>query len=295
MSGFMSSSTAMTIFDGIGSKFSSDSLRANGFTTDLDADGKRSGWVGLGDPLDLNFEFGLDQAGYAGFSLRIDSRSASSAAVAFQLAESIKEKQAAGQKVSGQAKKDLKEAITAKLLSQAPFIPSLVDCIWDLENGRLFVSSTSDKTLQTVIANFQKTFGVSPNLLEVKRDMKEIFAEICHNEQFECGDYVLSPYGSASLATTAQDEDQSQVAVQNSLPAVASALDEGMKIKKLRIVASCEKEPDLLIDFALDDSLAVSGLKLPKAEKGSEADAEFLLKTDICSKVASIVENLASA
>lgn len=295
MSGFMSASASMTIFDGVGSKFNPDALKKHVFTTAIDADGKRVGWVGLGDALDLDFDFGIDQGNLVGFSLRVDSRSASSAAVAIQLAETIKEKEAAGETIKGQAKKDLKESITAKLTSQAPFIPSLVDCLWDLDNGRLLVSTTSDKALQGVLGLFQATFGVTPYLLEPKKEMPEIFAEICRNEQYECGDFILSPFGSASLATSSQEEDKSQVAVQNNLTAVASALDEGLKIKKLRVVATAESDPDLLIDFALDDALAVSGLKLPKAEKGAEIDAEFLLKTDVCLKVASIVENLASA
>ncbi|MFQ8738572.1 MAG: hypothetical protein ACLSAH_23350 [Bilophila wadsworthia] len=49
------------------------------------------------------------------------------------------------------------------------------------------------------------------------------------------------------------------------------------------------------MDFTLDASLTVSGLRFPKAEKGTEDDATFLLNADICSRVADIVEELASA
>lgn len=290
----MSASTSMTLFDGVSSKFNPDALKKHVFTTAIDADGKRVGWVGLGDALDLNFDFGIDQGNLVGFSLRIDSRSASAAAISIQLAEAIREKEASGEKIRGQDRKDLKEAITSRLISQAPFIPALVDCLWDLENGRLLVSSTSDKVLQTVLGLFQTTFGISPEPVTPQKDMSEIFAEICREGQYKCGEYTLSPYGSASLATSGQEEDKSQVAVQNNLVAVASALGEGLKIQKVRLVATTEKEPDTLFDFTIDSSLAISGLKLPKAEKGAEIDAEFLLKTDICLKVASIVEKLAS-
>lgn len=293
MSGFMSASTSMTLFDVVGSKFNPDALKKHVFTTAIDADGKRVGWVGLGDALDLNFDFGIDQGNLVGFSLRIDSRSASAAAISIQLAEAIREKEASGEKIRGQDRKDLKEAITSRLISQAPFIPALVDCLWDLENGRLLVSSTSDKVLQTVLGLFQTTFGISPEPVTPQKDMSEIFAEICREGQYKCGEYTLSPYGSASLATSGQEEDKSQVAVQNNLVAVASALGEGLKIQKVRLVATTEKEPDTLFDFTIDASLAISGLKLPKAEKGAEIDAEFLLKTDVCLKVASIVEKLA--
>ena len=44
----------------------------------------------------------------------------------------------------------------------------------------------------------------------------------------------------------------------------------------------------------LDAALAVSGLGLPKAEKGMDEDATFLLNADACSIVADLVEALAS-
>ena len=69
-----------------------------------------------------------------------------------------------------------------------------------------------------------------------------------------------------------------------------------MKIQKVRLLAASQASPDFQLDFMLDSALAaVSGLKLPKAEKGAEEDAEFLLKSDACSSAADIVEALASA
>lgn len=57
------------------------------------------------------------------------------------------------------------------------------------------------------------------------------------------------------------------MAVQNSLNAVAQALEEGMAIQKLHLVANSDVDPDRQLEFTLDAGLAVSGLKLPKAEK----------------------------
>ncbi len=85
------------------------------------------------------------------------------------------------------------------------------------------------------------------------------------------------------------------MAVQNNINAVALALDEGLKIQKVRLMAASQASPDFQLDLMLDSALAVSGLKLPKAEKGAEEDAEFLLKADACSSAADIVEALASA
>ena len=53
--------------------------------------------------------------------------------------------------------------------------------------------------------------------------------------------------------------------------------------------------PDWQVDFTLDASLTVSGLYFTKVEKGMETDATFLLNADICSRVADMIEELASA
>ena len=42
--------------------------------------------------------------------------------------------------------------------------------------------------------------------------------------------------------------------------------------------------------FSLADDLLVSGLKLPKGERGDDPEATFLLKADACADVARIVE-----
>lgn len=101
--------------------------------------------------------------------------------------------------------------------------------------------------------------------------------------------------GSASLAASEQAEEKAAVAVQNSLNAVAQALEEGMAIQKLHLVATSDADSDRQLEFTLDAGLAVPGLKLPKAEKGAEEDATFLLNADVCTAVADMVEALASA
>ena len=305
MPGFMSNNTAMTVFKADPAKFTSDgkrehallpidSLKAHAFTPDIQADGVRLGWVGLGSPLDYDFAFGLEASGFPGFSLRVDTRKASAAAIKLQLAEALLEKEASGQKVKGKDKKDLKEVITAKLTSQAPWLPALTDCIWNMADARLYVSSAAPKSLQAVLSLFETTFGIQPQALTPKSDMAAIFAEICRAGEFVCGDYTLTPFGSASLATSQQEEEKALIAVQNNLHAVASALDEGLKIQKLRIVATASDRPDLQFDFTLDAALSVSGLLLPKSEKGASQLDDYFLKSESCVRVATILEGLAA-
>lgn len=307
MPGFMSNSTALTLCKADPAKLSPngkrekehpllpfDVLKAHAFTPEIQADGVRLGWVGLGSPLDYDFNFGLEVSSFPAFSLRVDTRKASAAAVKLLFAETLLEKEANGEKITGKDRKDLKEAITAKLTSQAPFIPTLTDCIWDMSSGRLFLSTISAKSIEAVFSLFQKTFGILPQALTPKNDLTAVFAEICRTGEFSCAGYSLTPFGTASLATSQQEEDKALIAVQNNLHAVSQALDEGLRIQKLRLVATSADFPDLPLDFTLDASLGVSGLILPKSEKSADQIDDYFLKLESYVGVAAILEALAA-
>lgn len=294
MSGFMTSTTAMSIFEATGKAPDLDKVRKHGFTPTLGPDGKRVGWVGLGDPLDLDFSFGIEHGQFLAFSLRIDDRKPSSAAIKIRLAEALKEETASHPegKVSGKRKKELKEAITATVTAKADFIPSLVDCIWDLEAKRLYVSTTSDGVLGVVLAKFHKTFGVTPVPASPQRDMAEVFAKVLHESPVVASDMRVSANGcSVTLATSAQQEDKAHVVVVNNDGAVATALKDGLRITKIALLATGDDEGQSL-EFSLTDDLAISGLKLPKGEKEDDAATTFLLKADVCASVARVVEAL---
>ncbi len=291
MSGFMSSTTVMKIFEAQAKEPDSDKLRKHVFTPTPGPDGKRVGWVGLGDPLDLDFSFGIDFGRFLAFSLRIDERKPSSAAIKIRLAEAIKEETAAnGGKVSGKRKKELKEAITATVTSKADFIPSLADCIWDVDAQRLYVSTASESVLAILLELFHKTFGVTPAPISPKADMAEIFAKAFRESISVDGGTEVSANGcSVTLATPEQQEDKAHVVVVNNQGAVATALEEGLRITKMALLAVDGEQETT---FSLADDLAISGLKLPKGEKGDDADATFLLKAEACAHAAHIVEAL---
>lgn len=294
MSGFMTSTTAMSIFEATGKAPDLDKVRKHGFTPAPGPDGKRMGWVGLGDPLDLDFSFGIEHGQFLAFSLRVDDRKPSSAAIKIRLAEALKEEATSHPegKVSGKRKKELKEAITATVTAKADFIPSLVDCIWDLEAKRLYVSSTSDSVLGVVLATFHKTFGVTPVPASPQRDMAEVFAKVLHESPVVASDMRVSANGcSVTLATSAQQEDKAHVVVVNNDGAVATALKDGLRITKIALLATGDDEGQSL-EFSLTDDLAISGLKLPKGEKEDDAATTFLLKADVCASVARVVEAL---
>ena len=250
MSGFMSSTTAITICKVNSTvNFTLDALRTHAFTPDIDADGRRLGWVALGDPLDTDgFELASVVGRYSGFSFRLDTRKASGAVIRLQLAEAVREEIASGKKVGNKRRKELKEAITAKLTARAEFVPSVIDCLWDAEKGRLLVGSASAKAIQPVLDLFKTTFGIDAAPITPTGDMPKLFAAILHGEGYPCEGYTLHPMGSASLSASEQAEEKSTVAVQNSLNAVAQALEEGLAIQKLHLVATSASEPDWQVE-----------------------------------------------
>jgi len=293
--GFMSNSTAMTIFNVEGAeKFELDALHQHVFSPDIDAEGVRRGWVGLGDPLDFSFPFGE-----AAFSLRLDTRKPSSAAIKIQLAEALQKEADPDGKVSSKRKKELKEAITAKVTARSEFIPSLIDCLFDAEGGRLLVSAPTVKAAQQALDLFKVSSGIEPEPIMPQINLSAFFDSLCRKGEFlfegPNNSYHISSFGSASLGRSEQTEEKSLVAVQNNPSAIVSALDEGLTIQKLRLVATLADNPEYQLDFVLDTSLGVSGLRLPKAEKGADKDADFLLKTGMCWTAADLVESLGQA
>lgn len=286
---FTGSTTGFCIFEATAPK-DFEPIHGNAFTDAIDGEGNRSGWVGLGNPLDTDFATGIAHGAFAAFSLRVDTRKAPGAAVNLQLAEAVQKELASGKKVSGKRRKELKEAIVATLTSKAEFVPSLTDCLWDLSRDRLLVSVSSVKAALSVLTCIKATFGFEPTPVVPKTDISALFARLFH-EELQCDDWALAFLGSASLASPAQGEDKAAVTVLNNPGAVGTALNEGLGIQKLLLSASRD---DMQLCFNLDAALAVSGLKLPKAEKGADADADFLLKADVCATVAMLVEKLAA-
>jgi DNA recombination-dependent growth factor C len=289
MSGFMTSTTALKIFAAQVVAPDADNVRQHVFTPTPRPDGKRIGWVGLGDPLDLDFSFGIDHGQFMAFSLRIDERKPSGAAIKIRLAEALKEEAAANEgRVPRNRKKELKESITAAVTAKADYIPSLADCILDVDAKRLYVATTSESVLTSLLELFQQTFGVMPTQLFPQADMADVFAGLFRESATLDGTEVCANGCTVTLATPEQAEDAAQVAVVNNESAVATALEEGLRITKMALATRKDGEETF---FTLSGDLAITGLKLPKGEKGDE-DATFLLKADTCAQVASIVEAL---
>lgn len=270
-----------------------DTLRRGAFNNVMDPDGIKSGWVGLGDLLDTdNFFLASCDNRFAGFSWRMDVRKPSAAVIRLHLEERLRAEKEKGNKISSKRKKELREEITERLTAAAEFIPSLTDCVWDAEKGRLFIFTNSEKTIERICSAFLATFKIDVVPIIPEVDMAEVYGKLQLENGLTINAWELQPMGSASLRSTAADAQSSSVAVQNNSEAVSEALDKGLTIKRIAIVASKRDNVEYQIYFTLNDDLVISGLRLPKPEKGAGDEATFLINASICADCADISQEI---
>lgn len=291
MAGILGSNVTLSLFEADPSAFSAEKLRQHAFVPTLDADLVRFGWVGLGDMLDFErFDFSTPLEGYVAFSFRCDVRKPAAALLKLKLAEAVQAEEAKKNgHISKARKKELREEITDQLSRKADFVPTLTDCLWSLDKGKLFITSTSAKVLENILAFFQTTFEIDPQPLRPEVDMGKVLMQIHQSEDLHVGGYSLISMGSASLVTTEQAEAKSQVTVQNDLKAVEAAIKEGLLPNKLHLQATAEDNEDLQLDFVLGSDLTLNKFKFPKPEKGADREAVFLVNADLCSRAADLL------
>ena len=312
MSGFMTSTTAMRVFKVSGEAGDySENLESAAFSAQPEAvgpDGKRVGWVGLGDPLDTSFRFGPDIERFIALSMRIDERKPSAAAVKMRLAEAIKkEKDANDGKISRVRKKELKEIVTAKVAAKADFVPTLVDCIWDVPGGTLMLSATADQAVSLTLEIFERTFGVKTELVLPDIDMAAFFRSVYLDERprrYQLADGVwvdvLPDNYAVTLSSPEGAEEKAIVVAKGDMETGMKALENGLLIRKMGLSldfyhgeAGDESQPGEAVVLTLADDFTVSGLKLPKAERGAEREADFILKAECCVSVAEVIAKIA--
>lgn len=295
MAALLGSSMALSIFEtDAPGHLDLEALRKGAFTEAIDPDGIRSGWVGLGNLLDTdNFILAANDSRFSGFSWRMDVRKPSNAVVKLQLAEKIREEETEGRKVSGKRKKELRDEIVQRLTANADFAPSVIDCLWDAEKGILMVGSTSEKIIDRILKHFQACFNRVPAQLATDEDVNRIFANIHQNEGRRLSAYTLQPLGTASLKTpVGANEETSSINARNEPATVSEALNKGMLINKISLMATDNNNEENQIFLSLDDRLQVNKIAFPKAEKDNDEDATFLINASICADAAQIINDL---
>ena len=129
---------------------------------------KTMGWVGLQKLYDKDFGYANHTVGnYRAFSLRIDKKTVPSALLKMKASEIMRARMAERgvKRLPKNEREDIMESIRAKLLKQAPAVPSMVDVCWSMADGTIYVSSLSEKVLQDFQDLFQTTFDLNLGLL----------------------------------------------------------------------------------------------------------------------------------
>ena len=142
-----------------------DRLRRFAFT-DIDAlpDERAWGWVNFDDMLDSAWHQSPPEKGhYLTFSLRLDTRRVAPAVlkkhnIIALREEEEKAKQLGHNFVSRARKKELKEAVKARLLARSLPIPAEFGVIWNRESKIVYFSSVQTQMLAMFTDLFAKTF-----------------------------------------------------------------------------------------------------------------------------------------
>ncbi|MCR5813922.1 MAG: recombination-associated protein RdgC [Desulfovibrio sp.] len=317
MPGFFSSTMAMSIFRIQGKAENLDQvLETAAFSAQPQNPGpdeKIVGFVGLGNALDTDFTFAPEQGQFLALSLRVDERKPSQATIKMRLAQALKqEEDSHAGKISRARKKELKEEITAQVKAQSEPVPTLADLVWDQKRGLLLIASTADPLVELACELLSRVFSVEITALPCCPALPKLFEAIYAGDQPmrlslpEERRALLGSYDYLVTLTTPENAaEKATVTARGSQEPGLKALEEGLKIKRLGILAQLyeqttrdEQEPDEECLFLLDDSLKVSQLKMPKLEdKRDHKDREdrFLINAEHAVAVAHVVLALASS
>ncbi len=136
---------------------------------ELDPEGgdttQSSGWVGIHDPLatsltaaDLFFQHWL----VVGF--RWDRRAVPAKLLFLERrrAEAALRDERGVERLGAAARKQIKADVEARLLLRALPTPRLFDCVWNLDNGRVYFTGKLRAAREAFTDCFRQTFGVAP-------------------------------------------------------------------------------------------------------------------------------------
>lgn len=290
MPGIMSGATALTLYTiEDPAAVTTEKLRKYAFRS-IDNDGTESkahGWTSIEDLLDVDWNFSMPEKGpFLCFALRVDTRKVPGPVLKKHLAEAIREeeskKNTAGKPgaVSRARKKELKELISARLLSQAEPVPSTVDVALDTQSGLLYVASVSSTQLELVCDYCKQSFGVTPQPVtagveDVPGLLRSLY-ESSRDVPFDGHTYTLAEAGQLTLLREGE-ENGAEVTVKNEADSARTGLETGLSIKKMKFQMERVGEEELAWEFTLDAGLRFSGLKTPRVEKQSDDDPDAVL------------------
>ena len=301
MPGFLSSSTALTVYDQC-QAVSIQKLQQFAFhPIDDIPDPKAWGWTNIDDIFDPMWETSSPLKGpFVTFAFRVDTRKLSPAVLKKHLADALKAEEeaarATGGTVSRARKKELKELYASRLLSKTEPVPMSVDVALDTSTGTLYLASTSSGLLELFEAYFDTSFGNKPEPRGQEERSLEAVGKLFRLVQqegitvaFDGHEYALSDAGILLLR---HPESGAEVLAKNEPDAVINGLQAGMHIQKMKIRMERVGEEDLAWEYTLTLNQSFSGLKTPsvkKSDDNDDPDAVLLEKLYLISLVEGVI------
>lgn len=299
MSGFMSNSTALSVFQvNNPSAVTADALKKFAFRPIDTQKGEELavGWTNMDDMLDTAWASSVPEKGeWLCFALRVDKRKVPGAILKKHFGEALATQ--GKHFVSRERKKELKEQLKLRLLANTEPAPASVDVVMNKESGQLLVASTAKGMLAHLTELMPRSFGVQIAPLEPQIDVQQVLRTIydAHMQaSFESQTYKLTDAGRITLAGISEaDASIIEVVVKNDRTSTDTGLAGGLSIAKLKI--SMERENDSLVwVFSLNGLLEFSGLKVPAAKKNKDdnQDAVLLEKLYLIEQAVGVIHNL---
>lgn len=219
---------------------------------ELKTETKGVGWTSFDDMLDTAWSSsGPEYGEWLCFALRVDTRKIPAAVLKKHLAEAYKDEleklQVEGKNfISRGRKKELKEQVQLRLLSQIQPAPMVVDLALDTSTGLLYASTVSNPLLETLTDYLKTSFDMEPEELALaglearSADLQEAYAV----ESFLSGIYGHSAdveldghsftVAEAGEVTLGQADGRS-VTTKNEQDSVMAGLQAGLYFQKLKM------------------------------------------------------------
>jgi hypothetical protein len=136
---------------------------------ELDPDGgdtsQSAGWVGIHDPLATDLDAGdVFFQHYLAVGFRWDKRAVPAKLLYLERrrAEAALRTERGVDRLGAAARKQVKAEVEARLMLRALPVPRLFDCVWNLENGRVYFTGKLRAAREVFTDLFRQTFGVAP-------------------------------------------------------------------------------------------------------------------------------------
>ena len=145
--------------------FFNERIRKNAFQTVWrTAEEKATGWTGLEDPLDMEFQYAsYAQGRYLLFSLRVDRKSVASSLLRLRIMEAERSKlsESGQKKLYREQREAIREAVRLELLGRTLPIPSFFEICWSVTENTLIFCSLSDKVFEDLQELFKDSFQLT--------------------------------------------------------------------------------------------------------------------------------------